>query len=338
MDTGGRVLVTGGTGFIGSAIVRRLVREGVRVRVLDDGSRGRARRVADVKDDVEFVEADIRDGDSVRKAARGVDSVVHLAFVNGTRLFYEAPELVLDVGVRGMLNVLDACRAEGVGDLVLASSSEVYQTPATVPTGEDVGLSIPDPHNPRYSYAGGKLISELMAINWGRTGFDRVVVFRPHNVYGPDMGSEHVIPEFILRVRALMDRHPDRDHVIEFPIQGTGDETRAFVYIDDFVDGFMRVWRAGSHLAIYHIGTSDEISVRALVERLGRCVGRRLTPVAGPEAIGGTIRRCPDISKMRSLGFEPRVTIDEGLARTVEWYFHHGNAERSGGDPRTLVL
>ena len=128
----------------------------------------------------------------VEKATQGMDEVHHLAFVNGTEFFYSQPDLVLDVGVRGMVNVIDACRKHGIGTLVLASSSEVYQTPPKVPTDETAPLAIPDPLNPRYSYGGGKLISELMAINYGRKYFNRVLIFRPHNVYGPDMGWEHV--------------------------------------------------------------------------------------------------------------------------------------------------
>ena len=135
------------------------------------------------------------------RAVRGVDEVHHLAFVNGTEFFYSAPELVLDVGVKGMINVIDACRATASRNLVLASSSEVYQTPPQVPTDESAPLLVPDPPNPRYSYGGGKIISELMAINYGRKLFDRVLIFRPHNVYGPDMGFEHVIPQFALRLK-----------------------------------------------------------------------------------------------------------------------------------------
>src|SRR3972149_7941485 len=202
-------LVTGGTGFIGSALVRRLVKDGHRVRVLDNNIRGAVSRLDEVKSDIEFVTADIRDMNAVIDAGKGVDSIIHLAFINGTRFFYEKPELVLDVGVRGMLSVLDSCKKNGIGELILASSSEVYQTPPVVPTDETVPLSIPDPLNPRYSYGGGKLICELMAINYGRTNFDRVIIFRPHNVYGPDMGREHVIPEFVIRMKKLCEEYSE---------------------------------------------------------------------------------------------------------------------------------
>jgi nucleoside-diphosphate-sugar epimerase len=166
--SGVKVLVTGGSGFIGSGLAKALVKSGARVRVLDDNSRGRPRRLADVEKDIEFIGGDIRDAAAVESATRGIDEVHHLAFVNGTEFFYSQPDLVLDVGVRGMINVIDACRKQNVGNLILASSSEVYQTPPQVPTAEDAPLSVPDVLNPRYSYGGGTWISELMAINFGR--------------------------------------------------------------------------------------------------------------------------------------------------------------------------
>src|SRR5262249_46226918 len=127
--SGRRILVTGGSGFIGSGLVKALLRAGHRLRVLDDNSRGTARRLKEVAADVDFVSGDVRNAEAVAGAAAGMDEVHHLAFVNGTEFFYTAPELVLDVGVRGMINVIDACRRHGIGTLLLASSSEVYQTP-----------------------------------------------------------------------------------------------------------------------------------------------------------------------------------------------------------------
>src|SRR5215472_7012141 len=117
-----RILVTGGCGFIGSGLVKALVRAGNHVRVIDDKSRGSPHRLKDVARDIEFIADDIRDADAVARATEGMDEVHHLAFVNGTEFFYKAPELVLDVGVRGMINVIDACRRHCIGTLVLASS------------------------------------------------------------------------------------------------------------------------------------------------------------------------------------------------------------------------
>src|SRR5262249_58072970 len=123
-----RILVTGGSGFIGSGLVKALVKAGHGVRVLDDNSRGHPRWLVAVANDIEFIAGDIRDIAAVERAARSMDEVHHLAFVNGTEFFYSQPDLVLDVGVRGMINIVAPCRTHGVGTLALASSSEGYQT------------------------------------------------------------------------------------------------------------------------------------------------------------------------------------------------------------------
>jgi len=313
-----RYLVTGGTGFIGAAAVLRLLEEGHFVRVYDNNSRGAPRRLGDALSDVEMVEGDIRDAAGVVAATRGVDTVLHLAYVNGTEFFYTQPELVLDIAVRGMLNVIDACRAADVGDLVLASSSEVYQTPPKVPTAEDAPLSVPDVLNPRYSYGGGKIACELMAINYGRTDFERVTIFRPHNVYGPDMGWEHVLPQFILRAAEAVAAHPAGP--VPFAIQGDGSQTRAFINIDDFTNGLMAVMERGEHLGVYHIGNPEEVTIRATAEKIVRYMGREARIVPGAAPAGGTQRRVPDISRLRALGFSPRISLDQGLPSIIDWY------------------
>jgi len=326
MNLSGRhYLVTGGTGFIGAGLVKGLLAAGARVRSLDNDSRGSAAKLGDAAKDVELVTGDIRDAATVARAMQGVDGVCHLAYVNGTEFFYTKPDLILEVAVKGMMNVLDACRLHGVRELVLASSSEVYQTPPKVPTDESAPLSVPDVLNPRFSYGGGKIICELLAINYGRHHFDRVLVFRPHNVYGPDMGWEHVIPQFALRLRAL--HHSQPSGVLPFPIQGSGQETRSFIFIADMIDGVLKLMERGEHLGIYHVGSGEEISIAALAHESGRCFGRELNVVPGALQPGSTARRCPDIAKLRALGFAPRTTLADGLRETVAWY--DANAHRA---------
>lgn len=313
-----KYLVTGGTGFIGSAVVKRLVDEGHEVRVLDNDSRGSAERLKGVEPEIELIRADIRDADAVQKACKGIDAAFHFAYINGTEFFYKKPELVLEVGVKGIVNLLDGCIKHGVRELLLASSSEVYQTPPKIPADETVPLSIPDPLNPRYSYAGGKIISELMAINYGRKYFDRTIIFRPHNVYGPDMGWEHVIPQFILRMKELCKASESRS--IRFPVHGSGKETRAFVFIEDFIDGLMLVLQKGEHLGVYNIGTMEEITIERVAIEVGRYFGRDITIVPGELAEGSTQRRCPDTARIEKFGYSPKVPFTEGLKTTAKWY------------------
>ncbi|MEM0988002.1 MAG: NAD-dependent epimerase/dehydratase family protein [Pseudomonadota bacterium] len=310
-----RVVVTGGGGFIGAHLVKRLVREGHDVVCLDNMARGSDSRFAEVAADVDLHTGDVRDPSVVLRAVQGAEVVFHLAAINGTENFYSRPELVLDVGLRGALAVVEACEAADVPDLVVASSAEVYQQPPSVPTDETVALMLPDSLNPRYSYGGSKIVTELIAFNYGREHFRKVQAFRPHNVYGPDMGWKHVVPQFLLRAMAARDKG---EHT--FPIQSDGTETRAFAYVDDVVDGILRMHARGDHREVYHIGNDQEVSIRDLVEVTGHVVGHDLRLQAGPPAAGATSRRCPDIGKMRALGYDPQVGLEDGLRRTAKWY------------------
>lgn len=312
-----RVVVTGGGGFIGAHLVRALVHRGDDVVVIENMLRGDQSRFADVAGSVELFTSDVRDEDAVTKACKGADVMFHLAAINGTENFYTRPELVLDVGLRGALAVMNGCRTAGVGHVIVASSAEVYQTPDRVPTAEDVPLMLPDSLNPRYSYGGSKIVSELIAFNYGREAFDKVQVFRPHNVYGPNMGWKHVLPQFIVRA---LETPPSSDGTVPFPIQGDGRETRAFAYVDDVVSGIMRMQTHGGHREIYHIGNDHEVSIRELVGVVGQELGLDLEIQPGEAAAGATPRRCPDIAKMRAIGYDPAVSLREGVGRTAKWY------------------
>jgi nucleoside-diphosphate-sugar epimerase len=313
------ILITGGTGFLGRSLVAGLVGAGHRLRILDNDSRGSVRKLEAIAKRVEFVSGDIRDSVAVRRAVEGAEAVFHLAYINGTEFFYTRPEEILEVAVKGMVNVLDACRAEGVRELFLASSSEVYQNPPRVPTDESAPLTVPDVLNPRFSYGGGKIISELLALNYGRKDFDRVVVFRPHNVYGPDMGREHVLPQFSLRLRNLFREQPAG--IPDFPIQGSGKETRAFIHIRDFTQALLLLLEKGRHREIYHLGTENEITIADLASLVAReGFGREIRIVPGPLQEGSPPRRCPDTRKIRALGFQPAVPLPVGVAETARWY------------------
>lgn len=318
-----RILVTGGLGFIGSAIVKRLLQDGHAVRVLDNSSRGSQQRLADVKGEYSFYKGDVCNIADVFAAVRGVDAVYHLACINGTRNFYSAPTTVLQVGVKGIVNVLDACLQHDVGTLVLASSSEVYNEPSRIPTPEDVPLVIPDPHNPRYSYAGVKIISELMTLQYAQEGLlERALIFRPHNVYGPDMGIDHVIPELTLKMYHARNYQPTG--VLEIPVQGTGEETRSFCYIDDLVSGVMRMQEIDMHTGIYNTGTPHQTTIQQLAKCIAEQLGYEIKVVPTNEVpVGSPTRRCPDTTKLESFGWKPKVSLSEGLARTVEWYVNN---------------
>ena len=308
-----RHLVTGGAGFIGSALCNRLAADGHEVTAFDRFSRGKESRLDDA---VRVVKGDIRNGDNLVGGIYRPDTIWHLAYVQGTQTFYANPIDVISVALEGIMNVLRTVDPEQ--DLILVSSSEVYQNPPAsyYPTDESVPLSVPDVTNPRYSYGAGKIASEVAALAYSQAGLlNRAVIVRPHNVYGPDMGWDHVIPQFAQRLRETT---PGGD----FQIQGSGYETRSFCYIDDAIEGLLVAGERGADRNVYHLGNpSQEYSVQALAQLMAAASGRshvRVVPGELPE--GSPTRRCPDTKKLEALGWAPRVRLVEGLAPTLEWY------------------
>jgi nucleoside-diphosphate-sugar epimerase len=298
-------LVTGGSGFIGSAIVNYLSSLGKNVVVFDNNSRGKLDRLQKNKN-VSFIKGDIRNRKDLRKAFLKIhyDTVIHLAYINGTKFFYKKPTEILDVAVKGLVNIFDLCIEKKIKNLFLASSSEVYQHANKIPTPEDIPLIIPDVKNSRYSYGGGKILTELMGYHYGKKFFKKLVIFRPHNVYGYDMGNEHVIPEFIRRIKLKSNY---------FKIKGTGNETRSFIYISDFVRAFDTILNKGKHCEIYNIGTEEEVSIKKLAEKIAKIYKKRIVLKNTNLAKGGTPRRCPDISKIKKLGFVQEISLEQGI-------------------------
>ena len=139
------------------------------------------------------------------------------------------------------------------------------------------------------------------------------------------MGTKHVIPQFILRLNELL-KSNDSITNIEFPIQGSGKETRAFCYVDDIVDGILIMLKKGLHREIYHIGNDSEISINELAKEIARLIEIKIRILPTQELAGGTKRRCPNITKIRKLGYQPKVDLIEGLRYTINWYKNFKNS------------
>ena len=302
-------LITGGTGFIGSNITRLLITKGHNVKILDNNFRGSLNKIENIKKKVKFIKGDIRDKKILGTALKNVDAVIHLAYVNGTKFFYSKPILVLDIALKGILNIIEGCIKNKVKELYLASSSEVYQTPIKIPTDEKEMLKIPDVFNPRYSYGGGKILTELMGIHYGKKYFKKLILFRPHNVYGTNMGFEHVVPEFINRFKKLKNKN--------FKIQGSGNEVRSFIFIEDFISAFDLILKRGKHLNIYNIGTNQKIKIKDLAYKLSKILKKKIVLKRTSFAKGGTLIRVPNISKIKKLGFKPKFNLDRGLRKIL---------------------
>ena len=298
-------LITGGLGFIGSAITNRLLEKGFNVTVFDNLSRGKKKRIFNKNKKINIINGDIRNLHKLKKSLKKIDAVIHLAYINGTKYFYTRPTDILEIAVKGITNIIDACKEKKIKELYLASSSEVYQTPTKIPTDEKESLKIPDIYNPRYSYGGGKILTELMGIHYGKKYFKKLIIFRPHNVYGPDMGNEHVMPEFINRFKKLKEK--------QFKIQGSGNEIRSFIYIDDFVNAFELIMKKGKHLEIYNIGTDEKTTIKNLAYSMAKIFNKKITLKKTSLAKGGTIKRLPNIKKIKKLGFKQKVNLKMGI-------------------------
>ena len=182
---------------------------------------------------------------------RGIEEVHHLAYVNGTAAFYTRPIWCSTSASRASsTSSTPAGITESARCCWPRARKSTSRRRACRPTRPH--RSVPDPLNPRLSYGAGKIISEIMAINHGRKHFERVLIFRPHNVYGPDMGFDHVIPQFAVRLKLAM---PRIRTALPLSIQGSGEETRSFCHVDDLVAGVMVMreqGRASGHLPRRH--------------------------------------------------------------------------------------
>ena len=232
-----KILVTGGAGFLGSALVKLLIKRKKKVIIFDNNFRGSYKNIQKLKSNFNFVKGDIRNLNSIKKALKNVNEVYHLAFINGTSNFYSKPKLVMDVGIKGTINLLDAINTnKNVKKFIYASSSEIYQNPDKLPTPENVFAKLPDTINPRYSYASSKILGEVLTYNYLRDDLKKII-FRPHNIYGPSMGFEHVIPEIVKRI--IKQTKSLKLNECAIKIQGNGSESRSFCYVDDAVKGIV---------------------------------------------------------------------------------------------------
>lgn len=318
-----KVLITGGAGTIGYFLAKSLVKDAKEIVLVDNFKRGKID--SDMKEllnlsNVKLLEIDITDAKKFDQLGSGYDFVYHLAAINGTKNFYEQPVEVLKVGVQGVINILEWFKSQDKGKILFTSSNEAYASWVNlhegnpVPTPETVPLCIDDVFNSRWSYGAGKLIGEVLFSNYAKTYKFPMSIVRFHNSYGPRMGSEHVIPEFIMRIINQED---------PFKIFGSN-TSRAFCYVDDTIEALRLVMESeNTNNEILHIGNDqEEIKMIDLAKLMFKIFGWEPKSLDVKEApVGSVIRRCPDISKIKKLtGYSVKVSLADGLKKTYEWY------------------
>ena len=316
----GKALITGGAGFIGGHLTRRLLDDGFEVDLIDNLSRG-------VKDDLiaEFESrpgfsvriADLRDPSSLDGVGDDYTHVIHFAALLGVQNVLERPYAVLRDNITMLETMLDvAARQTALVRFLFPSTSEVYvgtqqHFELPIPSPETTPLAVSPLEHPRTSYMLSKIYGEALCHQAGLP----FTIIRPHNFYGPRMGLAHVIPQLLQRIHDSA----DGDELVVYSI----DHRRTFCFIDDAVEYVARL--LGSDAAVdgtFNVGVQDpEMTIGALAELLMGIVGRDLRIVEGETTPGSPHRRCPDMTRTIGVtGWEPAVSLEDGVRRTYEWY------------------
>ncbi|HMQ31538.1 MAG TPA: NAD-dependent 4,6-dehydratase LegB [Chloroflexaceae bacterium] len=320
--SGKRVLVTGAGGFIGSHLTERLVEAGAQVRALVHynalGTWGWL-DTSPRRDACEVFSGDVRDRDSVRRAMQDVEVVFHLAALIAIPYSYQAPLSYVQTNIEGTLNILSAARDLGVARVVHTSTSEVYGTARYVPIDEEHPLQGQSP------YSATKIGADKLAEAFGDSFGLPVTTVRPFNTYGPRQSARAVIPALITQCLSgdtvrLGSLHPTRD----------------FNYVADTVEGFVAAASADAAVgATINIGSGREISIGDLVQLVARILGRSVQVVVDEQRIrpekSEVDRLLASNSRARDLlGWAPRVSLEEGIERTITWIAEHSERYRPG--------
>ena len=315
-------LVTGGAGFIGSGLVRELLQRGERVRVLDNFLTGHRRNLIDVSGRIKLFEADIQNLEQVRTAVEGVDYVLHLAALASVPRSIEDPVSTNRTNVQGTLNVLLAARDAGVKRVVYAASSSAYGNVPSLPQTETMA---PNPISP---YAVSKFAGEMYASVFTEVYGLETVRVRYFNVFGPrqDPTSPYsgVLSLFITAL--LRGASP--------LIYGSGEQSRDFTFVNDAVDATLLACTApGAAGKVCNIATGGRYTLNQTISLLRRIIGSDVTPVFAAPRPGDILHSQADITTARQLlGYEPKISFEDGLARTVAWY--RTNWDWLSRDPR----
>lgn len=309
-------LVSGGAGFIGSNLVHRLVREGRSVRILDTFATGRRENLVGIESKIDVRETDLRNAAGVRDAVAGCRFVIHFGALPSVQRSVEDPVTSNEVNVTGTLNLLVAARDAKIERFVFSSSSSVYGDTPTLPKHEDM---TPQPLSP---YALSKLAGEHYCRIFHRLYGLPTYALRYFNVFGPRQNPKSqyaaVIPLFIT---ALLRGQP-------CTLNGDGQQTRDFTFVDDVVEANLCCTRAPESAAgaAYNVAWGNRASLLDLIAELSKIIGVSIPPVHRPARAGDVRDSQADSSRAKKfLGWEPKVSFEEGLRRTVAWLKENPN-------------
>ena len=294
-------LVTGGAGFIGSHIVKELVRQGQSVRVLDNLSGGKLENLAPVKDKIHFIQGDICDFSDVLDACGAVDYVLHHAALISVAESMEKPQETGEINVQGTINVLEAARQSGVKRVVFASSAAVYGTRPELPYKETTPIDCQSPY--AWSKQAGAELCQLYTKAYGL----EAVALRYFNVYGTGQNPNSAYAAVIAKFMQLAAENKP------LGIDWDGLQSRDFVNVADVVQANLLAAQKGVAGEIYNVASGRTHTLLELADTIEKVSGRKLERISRPKRAGDVHESSADISKIRALGFEPRVSLEEGL-------------------------
>ena len=305
-----RYVVTGGGGFIGSHIVEELVRRNETVTIIDNFSTGKHENVEPFEDDVEVIEADIAEAKNLTQFLKGADYVIHQAAIPSVPKSIIDPVKSHNANVNGTLRLLVACREAGVKRVVYASSSSLYGDSPTLPKHEGM---MPNPLSP---YGAQKLFAEMYCQVFTRAYGLETVALRYFNVFGPrqDATSQYsgVLALFIPAV--LQDRRPT--------IYGDGLQSRDFTFVKNVVEANLLACKAPAVAGeVFNVACGDRITVISMLQQINKITGKDIAPIYGDLRKGDIKHSQADITRAKErLGYQPKVSFEEGLRSTIEWY------------------
>jgi UDP-glucuronate decarboxylase len=302
-----RILVTGGAGFLGSHLCEHLLELGDEVVCLDNFFTAQRRNVEHLLDDNRF---ELVRHDVTEPLVIEVDEIYHLACPASPVHYQRNPVRTIRTAVQGTLNMLDMAR-EVRARILIASTSEVYGDPLEHPQSEPYWGNV-NPIGPRACYDEGKRCAEALTVSYARQYGVATRVARIFNTYGPRMHEDdgRVVSNFVLQ--ALRDK--------PITIYGDGGQTRSFCYVSDLIQGFVRLQALSDDPGPVNLGNPRESTIRELAELITRLTSAKSKLRIEPLPVDDPVRRCPDISKAkRLLGWEPRITLEEGLLKTIEY-------------------
>ena len=320
-----KILITGGTGFIGSHLAEKFVAKGFKVSVFDrynpDYNLGNLEK-SNVKKKINFIFGDIRDFDSTNDAIKKNDIVIHLAALIGIPYSYVSPLAYIKTNIEGTYNVLESVKKNKISKLIVTSTSEVYGSAKYLPINEN------HPLQPQSPYSASKIAADNLALSYFYSFKTPVTIIRPFNTYGPRQSERAIIPSVINQI------YTAKNNLIEL---GNINPTREFNYIEDICTAFLLTAKNKNFGEVINVGNGYEISIKRLVYKISKLMGKKIIIKRRNNRVRpktSEVERLKSNNKkaLKLLNWKPKFFgekgLDKGLTKTIEWFLHNSTKDK----------